>query len=44
MDLWYASDDGNLCKKLKPNVTLHSLLTASEDSANIDATVVVVIA
>ncbi len=43
-DLWDASDDGKLRKKLKCNVALHSLLAASEDSANNDATIVVAIA
>ena len=39
-----ASDNGKLHKKLKRNVKLRSLLAASEDSANKDATVVVAIA
>ena len=43
-DLWDASDDGKLHKKLKCNVAMHSLLAASEDSANNDAAVVVAIA
>ena len=43
-DLWDASDDGKLRKKLKRNVAMHSLLAASEDSANNDAAVVVAIA
>ena len=42
-DSWDASDDGKLCKKLKCNVALRSLLVASEDSANNNATVVVAI-
>jgi hypothetical protein len=42
-DLWDASDDGKLLKKLKRNVALHSLLAGSEDSANNDAAVVVAI-
>ena len=42
--MWNASKDGKLRKKLKSNVTFNSLLTASEDSANNDVTVVITIA
>jgi len=43
-DLWDASDDEKLRKKLKRNVAMHFLLAASEDSANNDAAIVVAIA
>ena len=40
-DLWDASDDGRLRKKLKRNVTLCSLLKASEASTNNNAVIAV---
>jgi hypothetical protein len=42
-DSWEASDDGKLRKKLKHIIALCSLLTASEESANNDAAIVVAI-